>query len=209
MNGLRIALIMISASLLAACSDDKAAVDAEIRLSADSLTLAVGESANVTVACADRIAAACADTDVATATVAGNVITVTGHRTGHTDIQVAHSRPGTLTIDVTVTAATSGHEGFDKELADNTSRYVSRDLTMRYGTPGIMVSRNGENIGFVDITTGDKVTFDPTTGSLMTNGRAIPLSYIKCERTTPEGDKWYDLTRADTGAQIVIVISDL
>lgn len=106
---------------------------------------------------------------------------------------------------------------FTKELSDPTTRYVSNDLTMRYDSCGIMVTRTDGSIRFVDLKRGhDVVISSPTPfeqGNLdsgttvIENGKSLPLKSIKVERITASVIYINILTTGNR--RIVVAVTDL
>ena len=162
---------LIALLMLSAChsrNDDDALLFSS--LSADNVELIVGQKAIVTVYDAREIKAASEDESVATATVEGDAVIITGVSVGQTSVTITGDRrlmrcrvvvkPGSTSVDTDPDAPQEPEDL--TEMADEGVRYVSKMLTMRYDTPGTMFMSyaDGRRVAMRSLDTGDAVTFD-------------------------------------------------
>lgn len=106
---------------------------------------------------------------------------------------------------------------FTQELSDPTTRYVSDELTMRYDSCGIMVTRTDKSIRFVDFERGhDVVISSPTPlvkGNLadgttvIENGKTLTLQSIKVEQITSSAIYLNIFTAGNR--RIIVAVTDL
>ncbi len=158
-------------------------------LSTENVIMSPGETRRITVLNADKITVRPSSEIVAT-TVSGMDIDITARSPGNTSIHVTADRTA-LKCSVTVidqSAATDGENA--PQLFDNTCRFESKDLILRYSTPGTIVATEETTVTFRSLNTGDHIVSTPET--LTINDRIIE-STRTIEKTVCD-TVWYSHT---------------
>lgn len=97
---------------------------------------------------------------------------------------------------------------FTPELDDHDSRIYGLGQAIRYGeTPGALFKRSDTAVEIVDITTGRRITYSLTDGTLTDSGRSIAISDSEIVRDT--GSELYIHLLTPDRNHIVIAVTDL
>lgn len=210
-------ILVLSLAVIACNKEDDENGILRPSLSATEVNLMVGETATVSVLNADEITATIENDSIANIYIDGCNINIEALKVGETWINVTVGLRQ-MSCKVTVTMPEQNKYDFTKEFEDNTSRYVSPSLTIRYDTPGIIFGiSDNRKIEIIDITSGNKVELLSETEfinegeiqnvTLKENGVVVDLVSAEIKRVT-ETEIWFLLTTPTTD-NIIFVITDL
>lgn len=204
--------------LVASCGGDDRQELVRPQLSQSALSIVEGEEACLSVSSAQNVTATVSDESVISVSVSGCEIRVKALAPGTASVKV-NADGHWLQCNVTVVAAPYS---FEAELDDNTPRFVSETLSLRYSddTPGIIFTRDDTDgaIGILSLDSGAYVEFTPgceryglgvlENAALTVNGKSVELSVAIVERYDDSG-LWLNLEETGTGNHIVLVLSGL
>ena len=185
-------MLLACVFVMAACSDDDEEIAKELTL--DKTTIEVVEDASVTVTVetgnGDYQATPVA-TDIASATVSGSTITVTGVKEGETTIAVKDGKGKTASIKVTVvskhtipTAAQFVWDGAKTDL-ETTNNWGLAIYTNRIAVTNVITKKQ-----YILTWTGDLSKGDKTGGKLQTvGGETVTLSDFEVVKS--ENNSYY------------------
>lgn len=117
---------------------------------------------------------------------------------------------------ITTTDPNDSDFDFAPELADPATRYVSEELTLRYDSGGIMVTRTASSIRFVDLGGGGDVLISSgtpfqtgfmTNVTIVENGKPLPIKSFKTERLSTT-QIYLNILTADN-RRIIAAVTDL
>jgi len=212
-------ILLILMALLSACEEDNTQ-ELVPTLSHDSLTMAIGDVAEIVVNNAGKIEAK-AGTPIIDIESNANVVLVKALSSGNTRVFI-NADGHRLECDVTIEDVRGGdltekdEYDFSAELSDETSRYVSSQLSMRYDDCGVMIVRESQSIVITSLDKGDEIVFsykgtlsDATEIQevmLVVNDERVTLQSARVERLNNQG-VWINM-KTSAGAHIVLVVTD-
>ena len=212
-------ILLILMALLSACDEDNTQ-ELVPTLSHDSLTMAIGDVAEIVVNNAGKIEAK-AGTPIIDIESNANVVLVKALSSGNARIFI-NADGHRLECDVTINDVRGGdltendEYDFSAELNDETSRYVSSQLSMRYDDCGVMIVRESQSIVITSLDKGDEIVFsykgtlsDATEIQevmLVVNDERVTLQSARVERLNNQG-VWINM-KTSAGAHIVLVVTD-
>ncbi len=221
MRRLRVIFQLVAVAFIlsvASCGGDDRQELVRPVLSQSALSIVEGDEAYLSVSSAQNVTATVSDENVISVTVSGCDIRVKALSQGMASVKV-NADGHWLQCNVTVIA---GPYSFLPELDDNTPRFVSESLSLKYSdeTPGIIFTRDDGNgiIEIISLDSGAYVVFNPgaaqygvgalENATLTVNGKSVELSVVIVERYDESG-LWLNLDEAVTGKHIVLVLSGL
>ena len=191
-NAVTCALCVVLCAFAISCSSSHEEIRQRPSLSKYEIDVKVGESETLQVNDAVDITAKISDTSVASLSLSGNCVVVTGLKVGNTELKVT-ADGNILSCKIRVSSIiTPGEEPIpdpeqDSEreaiLADASVRFISPSLTMNYFKPGTIVEYTiSGGISFRDLSTGDYVNISSET--IQINEKSYPISQQTIEKTT-------------------------
>ena len=212
-------ILLILMAVLSACEEDNTQ-ELMPTLSHDSLTMTVGEVAQIVVNNADNIEAKAGKPIIGVESNA-NVVLVKALSSGNTRVFI-NADGHRLECDVKVNDVTGGEStendeyDFSAELNDETSRYVSSQLSMRYDDCGVMIVRESQSIVITSLDKGDEIVFsykgtlseatEIQEAKLVVNDECVKLQSARVEKLNQQG-VWISM-KTDKGMNIVMVVTD-
>lgn len=212
-------ILLILMALLSACDEDNTQ-ELVPTLSHDSLTMSIGDVAEIVVNNAGKIEAK-AGKPIIDVESNANVVLVKALSSGNARIFI-NADGHRLECDVTINDVRGGdltendEYDFSAELNDETSRYVSSQLSMRYDDCGVMIVRESQSIVITSLDKGDEIVFsykgtllDATEIQevmLVVNDERVTLQSARVERLNNQG-VWINM-KTSAGAHIVLVVTD-
>ena len=212
-------ILLILMAVLSACEEDNTQ-ELVPTLSHDSLTMSIGDVAEIVVNNAGKIEAK-AGKPIIDVESNANVVLVKALSSGNARIFI-NADGHRLECDVTINDVRGGdltendEYDFSAELNDETSRYVSSQLSMRYDDCGVMIVRESQSIVITSLDKGDEIVFsykgtlsDATEIQevmLVVNDERVTLQSARVERLNNQG-VWINM-KTSAGAHIVLVVTD-
>ena len=182
--------LMLSVLMVSSCSNDPSI---EFSLSRYKLDLLSGEVAEISVSGELEFAVKCSNENVVTARRDGRKAVLTAVGEGTAEVLFL-SQFSDLVCNVTVKDSLMSN--IEDKLADTTSRISGSGMSLVYGVPGIMITKNGEKVEFIDINSGESVALSWVDGNLAevkVNGVKQQVADIALYKET--ADKlWYLVT---------------
>ena len=212
-------ILLIFMVVLSACEEDDAQ-ELLPALSHNSLTMAVGDVAQITVDNAQSIEVK-VGSPIISVEKKGIVILVTALSHGRTKIYVnadGHRLECDVKIEDVISGGTDENDKYDfsAELSDKTTRFVSPGLSLRYDDCGVLIAMDNQHITMVSLDMGDVVEFrysgvllegaNVENAQLSVNGKIVNLQSARVEKLSQEG-LWLNL-KMSTGSYIVMVVTD-
>lgn len=212
-------ILLVLMALLSACDEDNTQ-ELVPTLSHDSLTMTVGEVAEIVVNNAGKIEAK-AGTPIIDIESNANVVLVKALSSGNTRVFI-NADGHRLECDVTIEDVRGGdltendEYDFSAELNDETTRFVSPELSLRYDDCGVLIAMDNQHITMESLDMGDVVEFrysgvllsgdEIENAQLSVNGKIVNLQSARVERLNNQG-VWINM-KTSAGAHIVLVVTD-
>ncbi len=203
MKAWSIIISLLLAVVMTACGNDEPQRrPVEASISPQSLTLEIDQSAQLTVTGLDEFSLLY-NSEIVAAEVTGNIVTVTALKAGETEMRIV-GESVRLSCLITVLSPDDVPYDFTAELADNSERYHSHYVSLRYDNPGTFFNRFSDGtIEIVEIESGSHIEFNPDEKRLAENGQAVSLRSVTVEKEEV-GLRWFHIVDSD-GYHIVVV----
>lgn len=187
-NAIVCALCVVLCAFAFSCSSSHEEIRQRPSLSKYEIDVKVGESETLQVNDAVDITAKISDASVATLSLSGNCIVVTGLKVGNTELKVTadeHILSCKIRVSSSITPGEEPTSDPEREaiFADASVRFISPSLTMNYSKPGTIVEyTTSGSISFRDLSTGDYVSISAET--IQINEKSYQISQQTIEKNT-------------------------